>query len=1574
MHPNQEPPPPPLPPTTPPAIDVHLLFQTLFPIVSALAFLGLSLSAVFHFLSFVEWRRTSKLVPPRLKQSISLFDDSEDTEQVPLLQTDPLERLVPDPNVSIFAHILSDTPVILRWLPVACLVIVVVGSTVKYALLAYAGVPQVGYNSYGFFSLWILSSFLALSIATSSAFVLDLAGPSSIVSTTLFSIIHLFISWLDVYAFSEHNKWLECIISWIDAIQMISLVSAIAANGLRYSEESRHKILALETYKLENRTSMELQSNFFSYLTFSWLTPVVHMASKATLQASDIWQLRNCDQTDSVLIKYVRKKYQSVAQSLCWHDTTVAGLGKRGRTVIAISCCTVLLQFAGPYFINRLLKSFESLPDNPSPTAILFFIGRRQSSHARSILIAEIYAKSLRRVAGTGKAKVETIEGSLGLEETDNASTGKIISLLSVDVEKIREYVSYLYNLIIFFPISLLISILSLMSILGVIPTLCGLSVMIVMGPINFMVGGWLKTAQSRLSNATDKRINATNEVLHGIRILKYLSWEEKFSESVEKLRAIELKELYRLNLIQLLFNSSSMASGLLVSFIIFSVHSLQSETGNMDPATAFTGLYLVQQFMDILSRLPYDLMFLFQAKVAMERIQKFLDEEEVAGSCLDDALSTNMNLTSANESQVAFENASYFITSHSENISLNFRINALNAVCGSTGSGKTSLCLALLGELKQTEGRTILNDGTTNHPIRVAPQRTIRENILMGTPYNPSRYHHVLEAAALVKDLETLECGDRTEIGEKGVTLSGGQKQRISLARALYSQAKIVILDDPLSAVDAPTAKHLMLHAINGPLLANRTVILVTHAVGLVVPFAEFVVFMKAGQVVASGSPAEIARHPDVAEVTGEMVAGLNESPRVKTLTKLPSAVNVTEGTKEKELVKEEKMASGTVSYKVYWAYVKAAGGIWFALAFLLSFWFVIGVQFGNDFWLKKWSEAGKGQSGNTTFFSETQLDSMLISTIIPWSNSLVRGVSEITAMNSRQSFLMTLERNDVVYYIAIYGLFGVGIILASNFNSFLAVWCAQNAANTMHKNLMNAMLGAPLRFFEITPIGRILNRFSKDISVIDQTVMNTVRFFLNRLFVGIMVVFVVTSGSMYFLIAVIPIAYVSLHIGKLYLNASRELKRLESVSRSPIYNQFSETLNGVATIRAYRQQNRFLAQNNAKVDTNHRFFYTLWAGNRWLCVRTDLISATVVLCSGLTVIFAHSSISKGWAGIILLYAGKFSDALVWIVRMHAEMEMSLDSVERVVEYSEVTQEPARVNPAYRPPQNWPHEGRIEVKDLSIRYAEDQPCVLKRLNFVVKPGEKIGVVGELSTLSLAFFRIVPFFEGSIEIDGLDIEKLGLHDLRSKLTVIPQDPVLFEGTLRSNLNPFDEYSDEEMMQVLKGTHVLESLQRKSITSQETLVECESATSTQTQQLKEASITLDYHVTENGQNFSQGQRQLLCMARALLRNTRIVILDEATASIDGPTDARIQNTIRERLWDRTIFTIAHRLRSVADYDRILVLNYGEIVEYASPYELKPLITGQFQKMCQETGEFDEIMSIAKKAWLSKNEPN
>ncbi|KAI9345604.1 P-loop containing nucleoside triphosphate hydrolase protein [Obelidium mucronatum] len=1428
---------------------------------------------------------------------------------------------------------------------------------------------------------------------------------------------------------------------WMDCMQVLAHFSILGCNGTRFIFETRKKVSVLEKLQLDKKTSLEYHSNLFSHLTFSWLTPIVQIASKVTLQSHHIFRLRKCDLTANVLSRYVSNKGLITVPSV----TTVATLGERGhhiiwalaRTIggyallqIGISIITVFLQFSGPFFINRLLKSFDLMPENPSsidiglPLSLIFglffcnvcsallhgqqfFVGRRQSSHARSILMAEIYAKSLRRVAWSGQGRSgsgATVEGD-STDRKDGASTGKIISLLSVDVEKIREYLSYTYNLLVFFPVSLIISIASLSSIMGIVPTLCGLSVMLVMGPMNYIAGNWLKKAQEELSHATDKRITATNELLHGIRILKYLSWEDKFNANIEQLRSIELKHLYNLLLCQLLFNTTSMASGLLVSFIIFSIHSVQSETGGMDPATAFTGLYLVQQFMDILSRLPYDLMFFFQAKVAMGRILKFLSEEEVEGSCHDD-----LNRTiSLEEARICFKNASYAFYGSSEqslpaasfaltNLNIEFKINGLNVICGSTGSGKSSLCLALLGELKRVSGSICMHDGTTNHPVIAYGAQTawllnatIRDNILMGRAYDPDRYHHVLEAAALLKDMETLESGDKTEIGEKGVNVSGGQKQRISLARCLYSNASIVILDDPLSAVDAPTAKYLMTHAINGPLLRNRTVILVTHAVSLVLPSADFVVFMKGGEVLASGTPLEIAQNPEVHDVNEQMLGDLNESPRMKHTPRLSTSMSTDSQTPDKTLVQTEKMATGNVSLKVYGAYLAAAGGVFYGVTFLASFWVTILVQFGNDYWLKKWSEAG---NVNSTYFSESQIDSMLISTISPWSSSISNAVASIlTETDGHQAVKTVKSDTSTAYYIFIYGLFGFGIIIANNLNSFISITCAIRAATHLHKKLITAMLGAPLRFFEVTPIGRILNRFSKDISVVDQGVMTTVRFFLNRVFIGVSVIIVISSGSKYFLLAVVPIAMVSLHVGKMYLNASRALKRLESVSRSPIYNQFSETLNGVATIRAFRQCNRFLAQNNEKVDNNHRFFYTLWAGNRWLCIRTDLISATVVLCSGLTIVFGYSYITKGWAGIILLYAGKFSDALVWVVRMHAEMEMALDSVERVVEYSEVEQEPPRVNPNYRPPGNWPEQGNVKVTNLSIKYAADQPCVLKSLNFYVKAGEKVGVVGRTgagkSTLSLAFFRIIPFHEGTIEIDNFDLSKMGLHDLRSRLTIIPQDPVLFEGTLRSNLNPFNEYSDKEIWQVLKATHVLDSLQQTTTAisptgSDDTLTESPSLCSWQQQQ-QESSITLDTPVTENGANFSQGQRQLLCMARALLRNTRIVFLDEATASIDGPTDARIQNTIRERLWDRTIFCIAHRLKSVADYDRILVLDDGRVVEYASPFELimqqdlssskpnedrKSLITGQFHRMCQETGEFDEILELSKKAWNFK----
>ncbi|KAJ3220706.1 hypothetical protein HDU81_011223, partial [Chytriomyces hyalinus] len=1141
-------------------------------------------------------------------------------------------------------------------------------------------------------AVWIASFAVLFFSSIASYFVRDLSGPTANVTSSVVALILLF-----VLVFDPATAWQN---DFLETLLLLTLSALVVTNVQRASLELKQKVAVLNKQKMENRTTLEIHSNYWGFLMFSWITPLVKLASTRAIKGSDIWRLRDCDVTSSVLRRYKACKN---GQDDHYGFDTVAGLGKRGRGIywslartigryafaqILISCATVVTQFSGPFFINLLLKSFESLPPNPTPVMLLtpllyilcqflsnsvsaillgqqFFVGRRCSSQARSVLIAEIYAKSLRRVAWSGQkhSSNEPDEDAHQANDQSTASTGKIITLLSADVEKIREYLSYTYNLALYFPVSLTISVVSLVNVMGLIPTICGLSVMTFMGPLNYMAGKWLKQAQERLSKATDKRVNATNELLHGIRILKYLAWEEKFSENVGQLRDAELAQLYNLSIKQLFFNTTSTASGLLVSFIIFSVHTLTSPDYKMDPATAFTALYLVQQFMDILSRLPYDLMFFFQAKVAMERVAKFLDEEEV------DAPSETGETNET--ARIGFENATFAFygcnntlnmdgettTNHFmlRDLNLDFKIGGLNVICGSTGSGKTTLCLALLGELNRISGRTFLHDGTTQCPkIAYAAQTawllnaTVRENILMGAAFDTDRYHHVLNAAALLKDLESFEGGDLTEIGEKGVNVSGGQKQRISIARALYSDASIVILDDPLSAVDAPTARHLMNQAVCGPLLADRTIILVTHAISLVLPVADHVIFLKRGQVVACGTALEVAQNAAVREVTETMLSV--ESPIPQNIVPHASRAKIDAVLKRGSadvLVQSERMASGTVSHQVYWAYLKAAGGAAFGLLFLASFWVNIFVQFGNDFWLKRWSE--QGNQGETTS-RENNADNYLFSTLSPWSHPIVGSIVDIKLANSA-SHALTEPKNgfwEVMYYISIYGCFGIAIILSQNFNSIITVICAQKASRKIHNDLIKAMLGAPLRFFEVTPIGRILNRFSKDINTIDQGVMNAIRFFVSRVFVAIMVVGVIATGSAYFIVAALPIVWVSLSVGKMYLNASRELKRLESVSRSPIYSQFSETLTGVATIRAYRQSDRFLHQNNQKVDNNHRFFYTLWACNRWLCIRTDLISAAVVLLSGITVLLAQSYVSKGWSGIILLYAGKFSDALV--------------------------------------------------------------------------------------------------------------------------------------------------------------------------------------------------------------------------------------------------------------------------------------------------------------------------------------
>jgi ABC-type multidrug transport system fused ATPase/permease subunit len=529
-------------------------------------------------------------------------------------------------------------------------------------------------------------------------------------------------------------------------------------------------------------------------------------------------------------------------------------------------------------------------------------------------------------------------------------------------------------------------------------------------------------------------------------------------------------------------------------------------------------------------------------------------------------------------------------------------------------------------------------------------------------------------------------------------------------------------------------------------------------------------------------------------------------------------------------------------------------------------------------------------------------------------------------------------------MYYLGIYFLIGMAALVMNCLRSYVLFTGSLRASIRIHNNLLSKILRAKVRFYDTTPIGRIVNRFSSDLSTIDQDTAPSLSFLLYSVVATLCVIMLISSVTPTFLVPGVIIAMLFVFIGNYYLRTSRDMKRLNSVSRSPIYVQFNETVNGVATVRAFGSQFRFLNENHEKIDSNNRPFLWMWATNRWLHCRVDFLGSFVGFCTGFVLILARSWIDPGLAGLSLSYSLTFTHHILWVVRQYAMNEMNMNAIERVHEYLDVEEEPAAYIPETEPRASWPEQGSVEVKDLVMQYAPENPAVLRNVSFKVNPREKVGIVGRTgsgkSTLALSIFRFMEPTSGTIEIDGVDIHQIGLDTLRSRLTIIPQDPVLFSGTLRSNLDPFDQHTDAELWASLKRAH---------------LTDDESSSNT---------ISLDSPVTENGSNWSQGQRQLIALARALVKKSALIILDEATSSVDFDTDHKIQQTIRTEFNSSALLCIAHRIRTVADYDRILVLDHGEVKEFDTPYTLMTREGSIFQQMCLRSGEYDELLTIAK----------
>ncbi|XP_045564000.1 ATP-binding cassette sub-family C member 12 isoform X4 [Salmo salar] len=1054
------------------------------------------------------------------------------------------------------------------------------------------------------------------------------------------------------------------------------------------------------------------------------------------------------------------------------------------------------------------------------------------------------------------------------------------------------------------------------------------------------------------------------NEVLTCIKLIKMYAWETSFEKKITDIRKKEKQLLELAGYTQSINSSITTIIPTLATILTFVVHTLLGLP--LGSAEAFTIIAIFNSMRFSLGLLPFSVKAIAEGQVSLARLKKllmtqnpesYLVQRHGSTSALvmekatftwtrpEGQTTTTLPDTTAslkrrkveppgqNGTHTPGQNGTHTPGQNEakptlRNISFNLPKGNLLGICGNVGSGKTSLISSILEQMHLQHG-SVTADGAFAYVSQQAWifHGTVQDNILMGEPFNQTRYDKVISACSLIADLAILPYGDQTEIGERGLNLSGGQKQRVSLARAVYSNKDIILLDDPLSAVDAHVGKHIFEECIKKT-LKGKSIVLVTHQL-------QYLEFCDEVLVLESGKVKEAGTHKALMKAKGRYAQMINnfqmESSQERTAEKKPTQPDAPD-TKEKDLdehkgtgienpafdmsdenpdesggsqsvshdvnvskdqlVTQEGSQEGSVTWRTYHQYCKATGGYMLLSLIIIAFICLVGTTAFSNWWLSYWLEQGSGTAN----------------------------VSNSTAGN------ISLNP-DLSFYQMVYGLVVVAMLVFSFIKGYSFTKVTLHASSKLHDTMFRNILNSPMSFFDTTPTGRIVNRFSKDQDEVDTMLPFNMENFLQFC---LMVTYTIITISAVFpplLIAITLLGAIFTLILYIFQRSIREMKRMENVSRSPWISLTTSTIQGLGTIHAYDKREQYIQQFKEMSDINSNHFLLFNCGTRWLSFWLDFLSASVTLMVALFVVLSSPDIiSPAMKGLALSYTIQLTGMLQYVVRLSTELEAKFLSVERLQEYIEgcVSEAPRRVKDALIP-EGWPHKGAISFKDYTMRYRANTPIVLDGLQLNIQPREKLGIVGRTgsgkSSLGVALFRLVEPAAGTIFIDGVDTSAIGLQDLRSKLSVIPQDPVLFSGTVRYNLDPFNSYSDEDIWSALEKTcmkHTISSLPEK----------------------------LQSEVVENGENFSVGERQLMCMARALLRNSKIILLDEATASIDSETDSLIQHTIRDVFQDCTMLTIAHRIITVLESDRILVMDAGKAVEFDSPEVLMQRPDSQF----------------------------
>lgn len=1297
----------------------------------------------------------------------------------------------------------------------------------------------------------------------------------------------------------------------------------------------------------------------FSILTFSWMTPLMRAGYSKFLTEDDLWNLARRDTARATGDAFqrawkheLRKKKPSLWRSII---RAFCGPYLRGALFKVVSDSLAFIQPQLLRLLIAFVKSYrEDNTEAPQPVvrgaAIAFAmfavsIGQTIALHQyfqrafgtgmriKSALTSAIYSKSL-RLSNEGRA---------------SKNTGDIVNYMAVDTQRLEDLTQYGQQ-IWSAPFQIILCSISIYNLVG-LSMFAGLSTMIMMIPINWLISRMMKTLQKKQMKNKDSRTRLIAEIINNMKSIKLYAWGSAFMQKLNFIRNDqELKILRKIGAAQAVANFTWSTTPFLVSCATFTVFVLTSDRP-LTTDLVFPALTLFNLLTFPLAMLPMVITSIIEASVAVGRLTEFLTTEELQSDAviIRDAIEEN------GEESVSVRDGSFSWDRHSdrhvlEDINFTASKGELTCIVGRVGAGKSSLLQALLGDLWKVKGEVVLYGKTAY----VAQQSwimnaTVKENILFGHRLDQDFYEKTINACALVKDFAQLPDGDDTLVGERGISLSGGQKARLTLARAVYARADIYLLDDCLSAVDQHVGRQLIDNVL-GPsgLLSGRTKILATNSIPVLME-ADFIYLLREGRMIERGTYDQLmamkgeisslikasGNHENSRQsseqssnMTSTVVSDDNDDDdktcqfygqksglqatrsnfkrRKGSASTLGQASNASvkaqrgkiQDEESNKIIKQNRefTEQGKVKWDVYTEYAKTSN-LYAVCTYGLM---LIGgqtAQIAGNFWLKKWAETNDEQRTNS----------------------------------------------NVGKYIGVYFTLGItGAMLVVVQTLILWIFCSIEASRKLHERMAFAIFRSPMSFFETTPAGRILNRFSSDIYRVDEVLART----FNMLFVNtaraLFTLAVISSSTPGFVALVIPLSFVYYWIQRYYLRTSRELKRLDSVSRSPIYAHFQESLGGISTIRAYRQQERFAQENEYRVDANLRAYYPSINANRWLAVRLESIGSIIIFSAASFSIFSVVSgnrLTDGMVGLAMSYALQITQSLNWIVRQTVEVETNIVSVERILEYGRLPSEAPEVIHRHRPPVSWPASGAVQFKNFSTRYREGLDLVLKDINVDIKPHEKIGVVGRTgagkSSLTLALFRIIEPSEGNIALDELNTSTIGLLDLRRRLAIIPQDAALFEGTVRDNLDPGHIHDDTELWSVLDHARLKDHI---------------------------ASLegSLEAKIQEGGSNLSQGQRQLVSLARALLAPSNILVLDEATAAVDVETDALLQATLRSPMFSkRTIITIAHRINTILDSDRIIVLDSGRVLEFDTPKKLLEKKDGLFRSLVMEAGLLESL---------------